>query len=381
MGKFDLRKTVSVLSVLMPLSVVTTLSMTENADAQSRAQICRGLTKKLNAIGNTSVSGGNSKKYRQFDSAVRKQSNQISKAKRALKRNGCVGLLKNSRSQCRAINNSLKKMQANLASLKSQRAKFAPKRANNSAKRDRILASLRRNRCSSTNGRETRQANADTRPKSRRRTILEQVFGVRAYDNNGNRNASASVEADARFASRYGTFRTLCVRKTDGYYFPISFSTVQDRFEEDSRACQSMCPGSEVDLYYHRMPNEDSEDMISYGTNTPYRDEPFAFAYRQTHNPENKCRFSTAGLTQNVDTFVDGEIASAEKTVRIGVPVFRKDQSLSPNAYDIAVEGLNIARIKQYYASVKENNEVGSEQIVAQSRNVRIVGPAFFPVQ
>ena len=378
MGKFDLRMAIPVVSILMPLTFMITLMTSESVEAQTRAQICRGLTNQLNSLGSTGVSGGNSKKYRQFDSAVRKQSNQISKAQRALRRNGCVGLLKNSRSQCRSINNSLKKMQANLASLKAQRSKYAPKRANNSGKRKRILASLRRNRCDAG---EIRQANADKQQKSRRRTILEQVFGVRAYDNQGNRSSSASVEADALIASRYGTFRTLCVRKTDGYYFPISFSTVKDRFEEDSQACQSMCPGSEVDLYYHRMPNEDSEDMISYGSNKPYREEPFAFAYRQAHNPENRCRFSTAGLTQNVDTFVNGEIASSEKTVRIGIPVFRKDHSLSPNAYDTAVEGLSINRIQQYYASVKENKELDGEQIIAQNRNVRIVGPAFFPVQ
>ena len=99
------------------------------------------------------------------------------------------------------------------------------------------------------------------------------------------------------------------------------------------------------------------------------------------YHTRNRCRFSTAGLTQNVDTFVNGEIASSEKTFRIGIPVFRKDHSLSPNAYDTAVEGLSIDRIQQYYVSVKENKELDGEQIIAQNRNVRIVGPAFFPVQ
>ena len=42
------------------------------------------------------------------------------------------------------------------------------------------------------------------------------------------------------------TFRTVCVRSCDGYYFPISFSTTQDHFRDDEATCQRMCPAAEV---------------------------------------------------------------------------------------------------------------------------------------
>ncbi len=42
------------------------------------------------------------------------------------------------------------------------------------------------------------------------------------------------------------TFRTICVRTCDGYYFPISYSTTQDHFHDDEAACQRMCPAAEV---------------------------------------------------------------------------------------------------------------------------------------
>ncbi len=376
------RRRLSIVTPMLVLfSVFVLFEAATQANAQSRAQICHGLTQQLNALSDSRASGGNSAKYRQFDAAVRNQTGQISKAKRAMRRSGCVGLFKNTKSQCRAINKSLKKMQANLSSLKRQRNKFAPKRANSSNKRRQILASLRRNRCDTLGLNDTRQARADTKPKSKRRTILEQVFGVSAYDENGNRKKNNSVSGDSRIASRYGTFRTLCVRKTDGYYFPISFSTVKDRFNEDEQVCQAMCPGSDVGLYHHKMPNEDSEDMISFATKTAYRDEPFAFAYRKAHNPDNRCRFSTAGLNQSVDTAPTGDLTPVTKTIRIGVPVFRKDQSLSPDSYDTAVEGLNADSVKNYIASVEENKDAPTEQLIAENRNVRIVGPAFFPVQ
>ena len=47
-----------------------------------------------------------------------------------------------------------------------------------------------------------------------------------------------------------GTFRTLCVRTCDGYYFPISFSTTSEHFPADARSCEAICPGTEARLFY-----------------------------------------------------------------------------------------------------------------------------------
>ena len=50
-------------------------------------------------------------------------------------------------------------------------------------------------------------------------------------------------EPDAPYYSGGGTFRTLCVRTCDGYYFPISFSTTSERFPEDAQTCAGDVPG------------------------------------------------------------------------------------------------------------------------------------------
>ena len=42
-----------------------------------------------------------------------------------------------------------------------------------------------------------------------------------------------------------GTFRTICVRTCDGFYFPISYATSPDRFRDDEQTCQRMCPAAE----------------------------------------------------------------------------------------------------------------------------------------
>lgn len=76
-----------------------------------------------------------------------------------------------------------------------------------------------------------------------------------------------------------GTFRTVCVRSCDGYYFPISFSTTRDRLEADEAACQRMCPAGDVSLFYYARRGERPEQMVSI-SGTPYTTLENAFRYR-----------------------------------------------------------------------------------------------------
>ena len=78
----------------------------------------------------------------------------------------------------------------------------------------------------------------------------------------------------------YATYRTLCVRQCDGYYFPISFSTLPNHFERDAELCQSKC-AAPVDLYYHQNPGGAVDQMIGLRTNEPYTSSRTAFRYRK----------------------------------------------------------------------------------------------------
>ena len=53
------------------------------------------------------------------------------------------------------------------------------------------------------------------------------------------------------------------MRTCDGFYFPISYSTVPAKFGDDEKVCQAMCPASEVTLYSHRNPGEDISQAVS----------------------------------------------------------------------------------------------------------------------
>jgi hypothetical protein len=82
-----------------------------------------------------------------------------------------------------------------------------------------------------------------------------------------------------------GTYRTLCVRLCDGFYFPVSFSTPRERFARDAKQCEQSCP-SRSRLFVHRNPGESADDMVDLA-GRPYRKLPTAFFMR---GPGPKCR-------------------------------------------------------------------------------------------
>jgi len=85
------------------------------------------------------------------------------------------------------------------------------------------------------------------------------------------------------------TLRTVCVRKCDGYYWPVSFSTVGEYLQQDASQCVSQCPGSEVELYYYRNPGEDADDMVNLN-GEPYRALENAFRYRSEYDQACTCK-------------------------------------------------------------------------------------------
>ena len=78
-------------------------------------------------------------------------------------------------------------------------------------------------------------------------------------------------------------------RLTDGFYYPVSFSTVPSRFPDDERTCQRTCPNAEVMLFTHRNPGEDVNQAVSI-SGRAYRDLPNAFHYRQAVDAACTCR-------------------------------------------------------------------------------------------
>lgn len=87
---------------------------------------------------------------------------------------------------------------------------------------------------------------------------------------------------------RAATYRTMCVRLCDGYYWPISFSATRNRFAADSRQCESSCV-MPAKLYVYRNPGGDIEQMRDL-SGAPYTALPSAFRYRKEYVADCRCK-------------------------------------------------------------------------------------------
>lgn len=89
----------------------------------------------------------------------------------------------------------------------------------------------------------------------------------------------------------YATYRTVCVRLCDGYYFPVSFSTLPNHFQRDEEVCQSKC-AAPAELYYHQNPGAGMEQAVAARDNTQYTQLKTAFRYRKEYVQGCSCKMA-----------------------------------------------------------------------------------------
>lgn len=87
---------------------------------------------------------------------------------------------------------------------------------------------------------------------------------------------------------RATTYRTLCVRMCDGFYFPISTATGSVNFSRDAEKCSASC-GGDARLFYYPSSGGGIEDMLDM-TGRAYASYAIAFKYRKTLVQGCQCR-------------------------------------------------------------------------------------------
>jgi hypothetical protein len=337
----------------------------ESAFAQG--DICDHLESRLIALDSNPGSASELDKYQKADRAVHRQRRELDQASDEARRAGCLGFFaqfKKSGSCGRVIAN-VNRMRANLDRLTRVRDRYSADPLDDGRERAELVAALGQNGCGA-------QYEAFDRP-SRRPGIFARFFGEPVFRERGG-------WGDPFFGDDYGTYRTLCVRTCDGYYFPISFSTTQSRFAADEATCQAQCPGTEVALYVHHSPGEESGAMVSL-SGEPYSALPTAFRYRQTYDKSCSC----------------GKIAAAQPLM---TPIPAEPVSSGPDPWGFArapdpFEGDPPVPLARPSADDPETlaNRAGSFQpdtapapapaAIAElkapgERTVRIVGPAYY---
>jgi hypothetical protein len=173
--------------------------------------------------------------------------------------------------------------------------------------------------------------------------------------------------------------RTMCVRTCDGFYFPISFSTVQSRFADDEQACKRMCPAAEVVLYSHRNPGEDVARAVS-SSGRSYAELPTAFRYRKTYDAACSCRAPgqswADALRQGGDQTVErGDIVVTEERARI----LSQPRTMKPDPSKPAANAAPAPAADEPAAAPAAEEK--PEDTPPGKRKIRAVGPNVYPVR
>ena len=212
---------------------------------------------------------------KRYEDAVGKQQVDLDRLLARAKQRGCengfFSLFTGQAPECQPLNAQIQQLRDNLDRTMSDLERL--KSGNNydqDGQRRMLLSELAQNNC----GPQYRAAAAAAGPSG----FLDALFGGAARIINPGGDGAPS-----------GTFRTVCVRTCDGYYFPISYSTVQSRFADDQRTCQRECPATEAQLYTYRNPGEDVGQAVSLA-GQPYTALPTAFQYRKEFNAACSCR-------------------------------------------------------------------------------------------
>jgi hypothetical protein len=250
---------------------------------QQQSPYCSRLEAQLQAFDGSANDVSRADQLRKFEEAAANQQSELDRQEANARRAGCernsfLVLFSGQPAACGPLNNKIQQMKDNIERIHSDierlRGDTSPERQ---GQRRAILVALAQNNC----GAQYQQQVAATPPP--RGGFFDSLFGPKSVFTPGS-------EEPGMPSGPSGTFRTLCVRTCDGFYYPISAATNASRFGDDEKACRASCPAAEVQLYSHRNPGEGINEAVSVATQQPYTALPNAFRYRTALDQNCSCR-------------------------------------------------------------------------------------------
>jgi Protein of unknown function (DUF2865) len=341
---------------------------------QGRNPVCLRLESQLAAVDRGSYDPAKLDQIKRYEDAVAKQQADLDRLNQQARRIGCQGggffaLFSGQPAQCGGLINRIQQTRANIDNLTSELQRLQGNSGEREGQRRAILAALGQSDC----GPQYRQY-ANVGPGG----IFESLFGGQS----GNSSGPLS-----------DTYRTLCVRTCDGFYFPISYSTVPGKFADDENLCRRLCPATEVVLFSYRNPGEDVSRATDVNGRV-YSNLPNAFAYRKQYNAACSCRAPGQSWAQALRQFDDhtlerGDIVvTEEQAKRLSQP--RLDAQGKPVRLDPNPAKTPSGPAPKPAAAAPKNGkaaaapaappaEPAAEGTPAGKRKVRTVGTPFLP--
>lgn len=162
----------------------------------------------------------------------------------------------------------------------------------------------------------------------------------RAEPKKGDREGERRAKSVGFTPSRFGgaSYRTLCVRTCDGYFWPVSFQTSSRHFTKDAEICRSACPSSEVALYVHRNPGGGPDDAVGLN-GKPYTALKTAYRFRKEFDQSCACRaLSQPNLSPDSDAPAPPEEAHDVAPSEPRLPVILSTRPPAPSSTEVIGE-------------------------------------------
>ncbi len=284
--------------ILMVLAAICLLLDVNTAYAQ--AAQCRQLEAALGQFDNNSdyqQSGGSPQAARQAARAVQQMESRYV-------REGCNDDAKAGRpltQQCEQIGSEVLRLR-DVAAGAAQQFETANAVA---GQREAILQEMARFGCGANPG-------SSATFTTERDSVFDRIFGTTSE---GDFSDGQLVDSGGYWGSQgLQTVRTVCVRLSDGYFWPISYATLQDYVGNDAEQCSASCPTTPVALYFYNNPGQEPEQMRnSFGE--PYTALPSAFRYRDALDTSPSASCKAAPVSDGTVSTVTGSDGSTRTMI------------------------------------------------------------------
>jgi len=342
--------------------VLTTLASCIGALAQSQNPACQRLEAQLASLDRGNNDPARADQIRRAEDAVNRQQFEVDRLVAQSRRSGCessgfFSIFSNASPQCGGLSRQIDQQRNALERLQNQLEQLSGGTTERASQRQSLLIALGNNGC----GAQYRSAAL----QGQQGGFFDRLFGGGGGMFSGQPGAMG------------GSFRTICVRSCDGFYFPISYATTSDRFRDDDQTCQRMCPAVEVSLYTYHNPGEEVAQAVSLSGRL-YTELPAAFSYRKALNPACSCRRPGESWAEAL------KVNGTDDTVAPGDVIVTEQNAKQLSQPRIGADGKPIRpdpRAKTPAAPPPAPIAEAPGETDPAKRTVRTVGPTFLPVR
>jgi hypothetical protein len=348
-------------------AVTAALCGLSTANAQSVNPACQRLEAQLATLNRGNADPARVDQIRRTEEMVNRQQFEVDRLVAQSRRIGCqssgfFSIFSSAPPQCGGVNRQIDQQRLALERMRTQLEQLNGGTTERAAQRQALLIALGDNGC----GLQYRSAAIAGQQGS----FLDRLFS-------GNNNSNNGIFSSP-MGPMGGTFRTVCVRTCDGFYFPISYSASPDRFHEDEQACQRMCPAAEVSLYTYHNPGEEMAQAVSLNGRL-YTELPTAFQYRKALSPACSCRRPGESWAQTLksvgpdDTVIPGDVVVTEQNAKQLSQPRIDGKAARPEMRGTVTTGNSPAP--------QARTEEPPTEVDPAKRKVRTVGPTFLPAR